>query len=598
MIEKLRESLQELESIDPKEWHNIPQPIVKGIISLKSCIKLQSSFFETLNKQFTDFESRCNIRILNVQKAIVESQDRICNNDEYLKDTLCQSEAQVKETIDKFSKKLTEEQYLFKYDLESRMDEIKQETITVLKKIDSIPNMIQIQSMINTSADKVKDLVKQDIRDRLFKPEITALNHKIQSVNTDYEEKCRNLAEKIKNNEEKVLENNKNFEDWLNDAMETQRAHNDKLQIMTIEMIKIQKKLEYMDYEKKEFDMKNKELILLINSLKQSSNQEFKRFEINLQSCESNIKNIRQSIIDISQPKTPQSMYSPAMLTFTSLASPIINFTNPISSPPTSPPLSPSPFKNLPAPAQAIKEIPLDDIYKKIHTIKQELITIINEEKDSIIDYIQTQLKYIEIQREKNKSASENAIDELKEKLSWLPINLNQLEGMSPGEARLFTIEARIRSEENSRIHAFNHLSKLIENLNQKTLGYDFQDLKDNKPTSPIVEIITNRKNSVIRKNSPNGIQTNIEWWKKGQDSEMKNFSESGSMINGKMKFSTPVPEIDEIGDIHSVYKEKRRTKAVPKSWDVEASQIPRIQTAMPSKAKNLKYFSRVNKIY
>lgn len=182
-MEKPRESLQELESIDPKEWHNIPEPIVNSISSLKSCIKLQSNFFETLNKQFSDFEGRCNIRILNVQKALAESQDRIRDNDEYLKDTLSQSETQVKETIDHFQKKLTEAQYSFKYDLEGRIDEIKQETVTALKKIDSIPSMIQIQSIINNSAEKVKDSVKQDIRDRLFKPEITALNQRIQSVN-------------------------------------------------------------------------------------------------------------------------------------------------------------------------------------------------------------------------------------------------------------------------------------------------------------------------------------------------------------------------------------------------------------------------------
>ncbi|OMJ87668.1 hypothetical protein SteCoe_10594 [Stentor coeruleus] len=630
-MEKLRESLQELEIIDPKEWHNIPQPIVSGIISLKSCVKLQSNFFETLNKQFTDFEGRCNIRILNVQKALAESQDRIRDNDEFLKDTLCQSETQIKEAIDNFQKKITEAQYSFKYDLEGRMDEIKQDNSTVMKKIDSIPSMIQIQTMINNAAEKVKDSVKQDIRDRLFKPEITAINQKIQSVNADYEGKCGILAEKIRNNEEKALENNKNFEDWLNDAMETQRAHSEKIQIMTIEMIKIQKKIEYMDYEKKEFEMKNKESMLLINALKQSCNQEFKRFEINLQNCESSIKNIQQNILDISKSKIQQTTYSPAMPTFASLISPIINYTNPTpsipsfispiinysnptpsipiplttipssSSPSPSPsiPIFPSSFEISPAPVQAIQEIPLDDIYKKINSIKQELITIINEEKDTIIDYLQDQLKHIEIQREKNKSSSEHAIDELKDKLAWLPISLSQLENMTPGEARLFTIEARLRSEENSRIHAFNHLSKLIENcMNQKNPCYDFQDLKDIKPISPVVEIVNNARNSVLRKNSPIGGQNNMEWWKKGQESERKHFSDSGSLIGGKMKFYTPVPEIDEIGDVHSVYKEKRRTKAVPKSWDVETAQIPRIQTAMPSKAKNLKYFPRVNKIY
>ena len=36
---------------------------------------------------------------------------------------------------------------------------------------------------------------------------------------------------------------------------------------------------------------------------------------------------------------------------------------------------------------------------------------------------------------------------------------------MNANEARLFTLEARLRSEENSRIKSFNFISKLIENL-------------------------------------------------------------------------------------------------------------------------------------
>ena len=76
-MEKLRESLDELESMDPMEWHNIPKPIVHGVMLLKACVRHQTSFLDTFSKQFHDFEGRCNIRILNVQKSISENLEKI-----------------------------------------------------------------------------------------------------------------------------------------------------------------------------------------------------------------------------------------------------------------------------------------------------------------------------------------------------------------------------------------------------------------------------------------------------------------------------------------------------------------------------------------
>lgn len=396
------------------------------------------------------------------------------------------------------------------------------------------------------------------------------------------------VNEKVRNVEEKAVESVRNSENVLsNNVKETQKVQNEKNMVIYKEIEKIYERLEYMEYVKNQLEQQTKESIMSFITFKQSQNQNIKRFETGLQSCEDNIKNMQQSLIDLSQPKTPQSIYSPVIQTFTSLASPLGNINYPSSPPP-----------NQPVPAQAQIEIPLDDIYEKISLAKQELADIIKQEKAKTLEYIQDQVKNLENQREKTKNASEQAIQELKDKLAWLPISLCQLEGMTPGEARLFTIEARLRSEENSRIQSFNHLSKLIDNcMNQKFQSAEILEAKDIKPKDPIVEISTNSRSSVIRKNSPLIGQASSECWKRAQESERRNCSDSGSVI-GKIKFSTPVPEIDETGDAYAAYKERRKARAVPKSWDMETTQIPRIQTALPSKSKNVKSFKRVNKIY
>lgn len=56
-------------------------------------------------------------------------------------------------------------------------------------------------------------------------------------------------------------------------------------------------------------------------------------------------------------------------------------------------------------------------------------------------------------------------LNEIKEKLAWLPINLRDIQGKGPNEARLFTIEARQRQEENTRVEQFSYVLSLVERL-------------------------------------------------------------------------------------------------------------------------------------
>ncbi|OMJ95203.1 hypothetical protein SteCoe_1405 [Stentor coeruleus] len=63
------------------------------------------------------------------------------------------------------------------------------------------------------------------------------------------------------------------------------------------------------------------------------------------------------------------------------------------------------------------------------------------------------------------KMEMELGLNEIKEKLAWLPMNLRDIQGKGPNEARLFTIEARQRQEENTRVEQFNYVLSLVERL-------------------------------------------------------------------------------------------------------------------------------------
>ena len=87
-------------------------------------------------------------------------------------------------------------------------------------------------------------------------------------------------------------------------------------------------------------------------------------------------------------------------------------------------------------------------------------------------------------------------------------MSLTSLEGMNPVEARLFTIEARLRCEENSRIQSYNQLMEMINSFTL-TLKNQQQDtdintiINDLKLEGANNELISSVRNTDKRRTSP-----------------------------------------------------------------------------------------------
>ena len=58
-----------------------------------------------------------------------------------------------------------------------------------------------------------------------------------------------------------------------------------------------------------------------------------------------------------------------------------------------------------------------------------------------------------------------SGLQDIREKLSWFPMTINEVKGKNLNEARIFTIEARLRMEENSRVEQFNQIISLINQI-------------------------------------------------------------------------------------------------------------------------------------
>jgi hypothetical protein len=57
------------------------------------------------------------------------------------------------------------------------------------------------------------------------------------------------------------------------------------------------------------------------------------------------------------------------------------------------------------------------------------------------------------------------SVFEIREKLHWLPVNISEIKGMNPSEARIFILEARLRAEENARNEQVSKLFSALETL-------------------------------------------------------------------------------------------------------------------------------------
>jgi hypothetical protein len=310
----------------------------------------------------------------------------------------------------------------------------------------------------------------------------------------------------------------------------------------------VREKFEQITHERVVLERQNKESLGIIQAYKAAQVQQMKKVETDIHSVEENIKQVKISINTLARPKTPPKIE--------------------IMRPATPPPPPPQPV------------VDLGPVFEKIEAVRADCTKLMVEEKIRTLEFVKEKVKSIESQTQRTKNFADSAIEELKDKLAWLPISLSQLEGMAPNEARLFTIEARLRSEENSRIQAYNHIMQMID----KQSARPTPELEvERRVVSPVAEkLVSARSLERKRMTGPAGGVLRNEWWRKTQEGERKNWSEEGSVVGGRFKFSTPLP--GEEGEVLGLYRDKRKGRAVPRSWDVEIMQIPRIQTAAPNK--------------
>jgi hypothetical protein len=180
-MDKKTEILEELDKINPNEWHNIPDPLINGIVSLKSCIKLQHGFIEYLYNHFNDSEIRNNSKFLTTQKTISETAEKVLEIEAVTQKNIKNSEIKFKETLDDTKDKISSDIQQVSFNLEKKQADIIKNLRTSQKQIEVLPKLPEIQIAIQSQLDILSNKLKQDFKENILNPEINTINLQLVS---------------------------------------------------------------------------------------------------------------------------------------------------------------------------------------------------------------------------------------------------------------------------------------------------------------------------------------------------------------------------------------------------------------------------------
>lgn len=519
-------------SISPIDWINIPDPLRNGIFCIKDCISHLKDFIEKTNhlvelnsigihKRFEFFEENSNFLKIMIETADNNSKARISEVNESLLSELLLFKKNLAQDLD------------FKQKSNDKKISIMEESIFTVKRIVQClmtPN--EVEEKIKSAVKDAKQSVKSEINDFIIVPENRSINTKIdklieelEKVKVGSQEIVSRLKRSIEKNDEIIEERLKGVENSLgvvNDlrakdsrnlesfykTLKTEISANEsqsnkKTAILNINFEKMQKihvesdkkQVELKDYIRKveeELNVYKQEMEeKLAKKPKKKSNKKKKKGKIesaleseqsDLQVNKSNSKasiSISVPIEDSTEiPKIPNSI-SPRCVKSGEKS-------KPSSTSSMSKPRSPYESKHSPSPStkksvfcKSPENFPVDFGFEQISQSNPTIEANLNMKPadfqvidEKISKLLSEKVSVLEKFIQSNKVESEASLKEIKDKLSWFPMNVNEMKGKNPNEARIFTIEARLRLEENARVEQYNQIVTLINTLRSELTGF------------------------------------------------------------------------------------------------------------------------------
>ena len=519
-MEEFSDPFQYIQNINPSEWPNIPKPLLFAVASIKQCLMTNSSKISEINKKMITNDNVLKKKFESIDERSEFMNTMVITIDETLKSSIKENTENLYSEMFNFKQMLTKDIDFKQKSNDTKLNTVQDQLFSIKKTLTAMPFMKEVEKLIADSCEALRKGLRYDVIENIVNPEVNDITKKIASVIENQEKyiaKFQELFEVFRNNiqvlEKQTAEKFINFErlfrisdmnkdnelDAINKAITKIETALKENEWQAIEKNKITlNNIANVEKNCKEIEAKNLKAINELKALKENFTNYVNQVNQKIQEDEENRLNELKMKKELDK-KRNKSRKQTEVKSYEKLQDRARKAS-----------VGREDTKELNIEEEVEKQIPevqAKEKEKETEKVKEmqaeveiqkspnrleiiiETPQIINSNTKGISSRSNISQEHIYLEEsytvemnalaekfkvfqdsmipiynslKSDKVELDLLIKELKEKLSWLPMNLNHIKDKSPNEARIYTLETRLRMEENSRVEQFNKLLSLI----------------------------------------------------------------------------------------------------------------------------------------
>ena len=544
---------EELSSVEPMDWINIPKPIQQVVQAIKKCLGSNNKQLSDINDKLLQITSRYKKRLDAFDEKVNRFETQYKENIEKSESVIKEVKQGLADEMNEFKEKINKDLGFKFKSIEGKLAYNDDQVFNLKKFVNTLPGVEEVEKIVKLRGAELKESTKDEINNFYIQPleltvksEVNELTEKLKSarelievVKNDYlsknkesQEKCeensrkmKNLIEKLKDyinvqvrgaetsSDEKIEKTSRNIE-ALNTSL-----HEMNLKYQT-QIFQIQKEIDdssakatnfFKSFEVLKKQIEDEKIAEKITEESQSDYEAANQSNIKIEEKVSIVNNIENDALPKKVEIKPDSMQK-ARIEF----KPEVVVKSEI---------RPSQRKK-----SVFSKTPHGDLSKQLSTLSNYVDSKFSLLDERLSKEITETILPLEKRMKEVIFKNERDFSDIREKLAWLPMNFASIKDKSPTEARIFTLEARLRAEENLRNESVSRLIKMIDKIHSLSpILHEDGSLPPIRTISVVHERHLSQDSGMssdsIRKQAESELSRFSNAFKPGKSNFLKNFS-------------------------------------------------------------------------
>lgn len=544
---------EELSSVEPMDWVNIPKPIQQVVQAIKKCLGSNNKQLTDINDKLHQITSRYKKRLDNFDEKVNRFETQYKENIEKSESVIMEVKQGLSDEMNGFQEKINKDLGFKFKTIEGKLAYNDDQVFNLKKFVNSLPGVEEVEKIFKIRGGELKESIKDEINNFYIQPleftvksELGDLNEKIKSVGdlievmkNDYLSKNKESQEKCEENSRKMKNLIEKLKDYINvQVKSTENNFDEKIEksLRNIEGLNTSLHEINLKYQSKIFDIQKE-----INASSVKATEFFKSFETLKKQIEE--EKIAEKITEESQSDYEQGNQGnfkieekiPVVKNLEDDVLPVKVVNKPESVQKNRIETKPEAIvKNEVRPSQRKKSVfsktPQEDISKQLTSLSKYVDTKFSLLDERLSKEITETILPLEKRMKEVIYKNESDFSDIREKLAWLPMSFASIKDKSPTEARIFTLEARLRAEENIRNESVSRLIKMIDKIHSLSPSlHEDGSLPPIRTISVVHERHLSQDSGIssdsIRKQAESELSRFSNAFKPGKSNFLKNFS-------------------------------------------------------------------------